>query len=46
MDNKFVEIIQKQEEIIAELEKIHAADQTIIDSQNQQIHFLQKKFLY
>ena len=46
MNNKFKKIIQKQGEVIAELEKLHTADQTIIDSQNQQIHFLQKKISF
>ena len=43
MNNKYEKMIQIQEEMIAELEKLHAADQTIIESQKQQLHFLQEK---
>lgn len=43
MNNLYENNIQKQKEVIEELEKLHIADQALIDSQKQQIHFLKEK---
>lgn len=43
MNNQYENIIQIQKEMIVELEKLHTADQTLIDSQQQQMHLLQEK---
>ena len=43
MINLYEKNIQKQKEVIEELEKLRMADQAVIDSQKQQIHFLEEK---
>ena len=43
MDNRFEKIVQKQDGLIAALEKQHKMDQGLIDLQKEQIRVLQEK---
>lgn len=43
MNDKYEKVIRRQDELIACLEKQHAAGQELIDSQKQQIHALEEK---
>ena len=43
MINLYEKNIQKQKEVIEELEKLRIADQAVIYSQKQHIHFLEEK---
>lgn len=43
MDNRFGKIVQKQEGLIAALEKQHRIDQGLIDLQKEQIRVQQEK---